>query len=141
MEPIIGRTHTDLFKTRNRITNIGGKGGLNLTFFSADGYSYTQVGVFVAMFLIWSLPINKLGVPWIGWGGLTLAVLLGPPFLLAWASERTLPNNKTLSQWLTTRYRYHLVEKPLYAAGKPVTTMQLNVTSQVWSPDKEGLRA
>lgn len=141
MEPIVGRTHTDLFKTRNRLTNIGGRGGFKLTFFSANGYSYTQAGVFVGTVVLWTIPLLRSGVPFIGWGGMSLALLLGPPFGLAWAADRTLPNDKTLMQWLTTRYRHRIVEKPLYVAGKPATQSIAEVTSSVWTPTKEGLGA
>ena len=140
MDPIIGRTHTDLFKSRNRITNLGGKGGLKLTYFSADGFSYTQIIVFFAVFILWTLPLSSfVGIPWFGWGGLSFALLFGPPIGLAWASERTLPNGKTFRQWVTTRLRFHFVEKRRYAGGRPVITSRLNVNSLVWSPQTEGI--
>lgn len=140
--PIIGRTHTDLFKTRGRLTSIGGANGLKLTYFRADGFSYFQIGAFALGLLVWTTPLVQLfGVPWLAWGGLSTGLLLGPPLALAWAADRTLPNNKTLLEWLTTRFRFHFTEKRRYSAGKPTTTttMRVNLSCQVWSPNKEGL--
>lgn len=139
MEPIVGRTHTDLFKTRNRLTSIGGAGGFKLTYLSANGFSYVQVGVIVVVVLFWTIPLMRMGVPFIGWSGMSLLLLLGPPFGLAWAADRTLPNDKSLREWVTTRVRHRFIEKPLYVAGKPSTIMTTTVTCQVWSPDREGL--
>lgn len=141
IQPIIGRTHTDLFKTRGRLTSIGGKNGFKLTYFRADGFSYFQIGAFFLGLLIWSMPLVQFfGVPWLAWGGLSTGLLLAPPIALAWAADRTLPNNKSLLEWLTTRYRYHFAEKRKYVGGKPsTTTMRVNLSCQVWSPEKEGL--
>lgn len=139
-EPILGRTHTDLFKTRNRITNVGGPGGLSFTYFSANGFSYAQIGVFVVSIVVWTAPLLKAGVPLVAWGGMSMFLLFGPPFTLAWASDRTLPNGKSLREWLTTRLRHRIIEKPLYVAGRPATNLSTTIVCRVWTPPKEGLR-
>lgn len=140
IKPIVGRTHTDLFKTRNRLTNIGGRGGINLTFFTADGYSYVQIGVLALSLLVWTLPLVKIGVPVMAWGGMSLLLLFGPPIALAWASDRRMPNGKSFLEWVTTRYRYHFQEKRHYVAGRPATTTRVSLEGLVWTPPKEGLR-
>lgn len=141
MEPIIGRTHTDLYKTRGRMTNIGGPGGLKLTYLSANGFSYAQVGLFVGTIMVWAVPLMKFGVPLFGWGGMSLLLLFGPPAALAYAADRTLPHGKSLTQWVTTRFRYHVLEKRAYVAGKPAPPIAtVVVRCDVWTPPKEGLR-
>lgn len=135
MQPIIGRTHTDAYKVRRRQYNIGGRGGINLAWLFADGLSWIQIGVFFAAVLIWVVPLTALGVPLLGWGGMSLALLFGPPVGLAYLADRPLANRKSFNEWVTTKVRHHFVEKPIYAAGVPFTPTTVVVSAQVWSPN------
>lgn len=131
-----GRTHTDSFRVRRRQYNIG---GLNLTKVFRNGVGWGQAGAFILGFLFWTMPVHAIvGVPFVAFGGISLAVLFGPPLFGAWAADRPLRHEKTVKDLVSTFVRNRLTEAKAYSGFKPADSTTYQLSATVWTTRTPG---
>ena len=137
VQPVTGRTHTDMYRSPKRIRNLFGKNGINLTWLSADGVPVSRLIAFAVVAVVWSLPMWKVfHVSPLGMG---MLVVLGPPALAAWLIDMRMPDHKTFLQWVASIARASK-EKPTIVGGfADDLPDRVVVRSIVWSPNKDGL--
>lgn len=116
--PRVGKVHKSIHsKGGQRLYNIGGKRGLNLVMFFANGVPLVKLGIFLVVSLFWALPLSLFVSPtWAS--GIGSAVLFGVPFAVAALSDKAFgEDGVSVKDYVQSYASYYLAQNRHYAGN------------------------
>lgn len=121
----VGEVNTDLYKNDNdRLYNIGGSRGLNLTKIPGmrNGISLKVAGIYFAIYLIWSIPLKFMGLSFDSFGKVGYIIYFGPPLaLIIFVAKQIKDSTLTWGQQMNFFVNHKLREAENYS-GNVATT-------------------